>query len=466
MNTDSVFFISCFLPVCLAICFLIPKLRGKNFALLAFGLLFYSFGSLPGLVVLLAAALVNYLLGLGLQGSRGRKVLLVIGVAGNLVFLAFYKYLDFLLGSVLGLPQLQLGLVPPIGISFFTFKSISYLVDTGRDPRQGTRSFWDLLLYISFFPQVMAGPITRFSDFGPQLQQRQVTLEGVTRGIRRFVAGLGKKLILAGTLGSVVDAVFSLEGGVSDLRLAWLAAIGYSLQIYFDFSGYSDMAIGLGDLFGFRTRENFQYPYIAPTLGNFWRRWHISLSSWFKDYLYIPLGGNRKGQTRTALNKAIVFLLCGVWHGAAWTYLLWGAWHGLFSALESCNVIPARRLETSRGGRIVGRVYTLLVACLGFVMFRAETVMQGLQVIGAMFTGFSFTDSATVLLRRLLTGETVTVLLIGILLSMPVKDALARCKRLQPVWEPVSYVLTLVLLVLCIAKLASGGFAPFIYTQY
>lgn len=464
MNLDSIIFLSVFLPVCLAIYWLIPGNKGKNVVLLALGLVFYSFGSLSGLAVLLIAALVNYVLGRILQTENCPKAVIVLGVAANLVFLAAYKYLDFLLCGVLGLEQAQLGLVAPIGISFFTFKSISYLIDTWRDKENGTKSFFDLLLYISFFPQIMAGPITRFREFGPQLSQRKVSVEGAAAGLRRFVVGLAKKLIFAGTLGKIVDGVFALDA-VQDMRLAWLAAIAYSLQIYFDFSGYSDMAIGLGGVFGFHTPENFQYPYVAHSVENFWRRWHISLSGWFKDYLYIPLGGNRKGNLRKGLNKAIVFSLCGIWHGAAWTYILWGLWHGLLSALESLNVLPVRKLEKSRGGRILGRVYTLLVVCLGFVMFRATSVLQGFQVIGAMFTGFTFTPQATLLLRKLLSVEAVAVLLLSVALCLPVKDYLAK-KSWYRILEPISYIAALVLLVLCIAKLASGGFAPFIYAQF
>lgn len=462
MNPDSVLFLSIFLPLCLAVYWLIPRTKGKNVVLLVASVLFYSFGSLAGLLILLGCALVNYLLGLWVSG---RKSLLIVGVVLNLALLSFYKYLDFTLSSVLGLPQLKLGLAAPLGISFFTFKSISYLIDTWRDQEKGTRSFWDVLLYLSFFPQVIAGPITRFSDFGPQLRSRSITLETTAAGIRRFVVGLSKKLILAGTLGSVVDAIFQLEGGAPDLRIAWLGAVCYSLQIYFDFSGYSDMAIGLGGAFGFQTQENFHYPYIAPTVGNFWRRWHISLSTWFKDYVYIPLGGNRKGKPRAGFNKLIVFTLCGIWHGAAWTYVVWGLWHGLLSMLESLHVIPAKKLESSRGLRVIGRMYTLLVVCLGFVMFRASSVSQGFAMIGTMFTGFSFTDAATVLLHKLLSGETLAILALSIVLCMPVKNLLAG-KRLSRFVEPVSYVAALVLLVLCMAKLASGGFAPFIYGQF
>ena len=465
MNVDSVFFISCFLPVSVVLYYLIPKIKVKNIIMLVLGLLFYSFGSISGLITLILAATVNYLLGLLLQSNRFRKGILIVGIVLNLLFLAVYKYLGFVLNEVIGLESFELSLAVPLGISFFTFKSISYLIDTYKNPSVGTKSYFDLLLYISFFPQIMAGPIARFTDFGPQLQSRELSIENVATGVRRFIVGLSKKLIFAGTLGSVVDTVFALEDGL-DIRLAWLGAIGYSLQIYFDFSGYSDMAIGLGKIFGFNTLENFNYPYIASSIGGFWRRWHISLSSWFKDYLYIPLGGNRNGKWMAALNKAIVFTLCGIWHGANWTFLLWGFWHGLLSAVESLQIIPTKKLDASKGGRIVGRIYTLLAVCIGFVMFRAASVSEGFGVIGAMFSGFSSTADSTVLLHTLLNGETIAVLVLGIIFSMPVKVWLERSEKLKTVFEILGYVAVLVLFVLCVGKLASGGFAPFIYAQF
>ncbi len=465
MSSDSIFFISLFLPLSIAVYYAIPNLKVKNYILLALSLLFYSFGSLSGLLVLLGAVTVNYLLGLLLYGERFRRGVLAIGVVGNLAFLAVYKYLGFVLNDIFGFENADLGLAVPLGISFFTFKSISYLIDTYKSNGNGTRNYFDFALYISFFSQIAAGPIARFADFKPQLLARTLSLENLTSGVRRFIVGLSKKLIIAGTLGSVVDTVFEMESGL-DIRLAWLGAVGYSLQIYFDFSGYSDMAIGLGQMFGFKTEENFNYPYVASSIGNFWRRWHISLSSWFRDYLYIPLGGNRKGRWRAALNKAVVFTLCGIWHGANWTFLLWGFWHGLLSAVESLGIVPTKKWDASRGGRIVGRIYTLLAVCLGFVMFRASTVAEGFAVIGAMFTGFDFTDSATVLFNTLLNGETVAILILGVIFSMPVPSWLSRFTKLRPVLEVLSYIGVLVLFILCIGKMASGGFAPFIYAQF
>ena len=364
---------------------------------------------------------------------------------------------------MLGLPS-DPGLAAPLGMSFFLFKAISFLVDTYRRPESTKGSFWDFLQYLSFFPQVTAGPIARYDQFAPQLASRRLTIPEAAAGIRRFIVGLGKKVLLCTALAQAADGVFALEAGSLNLPLAWLGAVAYLLQIYFDFSGYSDMAIGLGQALGFSTPENFRYPYAAASIGDFWRRWHLSLSYWFRDYVYIPLGGNRKGKYRTALNKIIVFALCGAWHGAAWTFLAWGLWHGLFSALESLGIVPVKRLSQSRGGRGVLHVYTLLVVCLGFVLFRAESLVQAGSIVGAMFAGFTFPAEATVALYRLCSWETLGVRVLGGVLSLPVKPWL---QKHLPKWtEPLTYAGCLVLLALCMMKLAAGGFAPFIYAQF
>ena len=456
MNMDSVIFVGGFLPVLLGLYWLIPSTRAKNILLLIAGFVFYAFGSLSGMVLLLIDGVLNYILGL----FAAKKWVMVLGVVANLGFLCAYKYLDFFLCDLLG-QQLSLGLIPPLGISFFTFKAIAYLIDTYRTPEQGTRSWVDYLLYLTFFPQISAGPISRFSDFGPQLQERELSVSNAAAGLRRFVVGLAKKVILAGTLAAAVDKVFGAEG--IDIRLAWVGAVGYCLQIYFDFSGYSDMAIGLGQIFGFTTKENFEHPYIASTIGDFWRRWHISLASWFKDYLYIPLGGNRRGKLRAGINKLMVFALCGLWHGAAYPFLVWGLWHGLLSALESWNVIPAKRLAKTK---VLGHIYTLLAVCLGFVMFRAETLAQGFEMIGAMFAGFQFTSAGTVMLHSILSGEMLAGFAVSILLCLPWKQLLPRREKLYSVLDKLSYPATLALFVLCLMALAAGGFAPFIYAQF
>ena len=452
MSFDSVFVIGGFLPLVILLYWLLRKDSWRNVLLFVAGLVFYAFGSLSGLGLLLAAIAVNFVMGLWLQKAKKRKLLCAVTVAANLLFLGAYKYLNFLLGAQ------TVSLVAPVGISFFTFKCISYIVDTCRDPAKGTRNIFHFALYVSFFPQITAGPITRFEHFRPQLQNRQ--RGQLPLGLRRFVIGLGKKLILSGTLAQVTDGVFALEH--PDIRLAWLGAVAYMLQIYFDFSGYSDMAIGVGQMFGFHTPENFQYPYVAGSITDFWRRWHISLSTWFKDYLYIPLGGNRKGKVRAAVNKAVVFTLCGLWHGANWTFLVWGAWHGLLSALESIKRVQPKKL----GGKILAHVYALLAVCLGFVMFRADSLGQGFSMIGAMFTGFSLLDVNTVALHSLLSAESICVLVLSTVLCLPWVQWLKKRESLHAKLEPVSWIACLVLFVLCLLKLAAGGFAPFIYFQF
>ena len=458
MGFDTIFFLSCFLPITLALYYGLPGLKAKNIVLLALSLLFYAFGSISALLLLLAPWGVNYLLGLLVKNKIAPKLITAMGVTANLAYLFVFKYLHFVLSDVFGLPT-DLGLAAPLGMSFFLFKCISYLIDVYRDPAEGTKNPIPLLQYFSFFPQITAGPISRFGQFSAQLHTRAVTLENAGLGLRRFLVGLGKKALLCALLSPLVDGIFA-ENAMHDFRLAWLGAVGYLLQIYLDFSGYSDMAIGLGQMLGFSTPENFRYPYIADSVGDFWRRWHLSLSTWFKDYLYIPLGGNRKGKMRAGLNKAIVFTLCGLWHGANWTYLLWGFWHGLFSALETLGFSP------KKSGKSLGRIYTLFVVGIGFVMFRATSLSQGFAIISAMFTGFSFSTESTVLLHKLCTPATVTALILSIVACLPVTPWLQRLPFWQKYGTPISFVLSLLLLLLCLLNLAAGSFAPFIYAQF
>ena len=467
MNFDSAFFITCFLPVFAVVYCLLRGSRAKNAALLVGSLLFYAFGRLSGVLLLLAVTAVNYGFGLWIRRAERGKAPAALAVILDLLFLGAFKYLDFALAAVLPLlsaEQSLPGLAAPVGISFFTFKCISYVLDTYRDREKGTDSFFRLLLYVSFFPQLMAGPITRFDGFDAQLDAREITLASFAGGLRRFILGLGKKLFLAAAAARVADGVFGAEAAALDIRLGWLGAAAYTLQIFFDFSGYSDMAIGLGNMFGFAAPENFDYPYTAVSVSDFWRRWHISLSTWFRDYLYIPLGGNRRGPARAALNKLIVFALCGLWHGAAWTFVVWGLWHGLLSALESLQVIPAKRLSETAPGRVVARVYTLLAVCLGFVVFRADSFAGALRIFSAMSGAFPVTTASTVLLHRLLSAENVCLLLLSAVLCAPVG------KRLGALTEgrlrAVPYALSAALLVLCLTALAAGGFTPFIYFQF
>ncbi len=308
---------------------------------------------------------------------------------------------------------------------------------------------------------MVSGPISRFGQFAQGLGTPRTGIEQTAKGFRRFIVGFAKKALSSEMAATVVNTAFALGDGL-DVRMAWLGAIAYTLQIYFDFSGYSDMAIGLGMLFGFQTPENFDYPYISASITEFWRRWHLSLSLWFRDYLYIPLGGGRRGTVRKCWNKAVVFLLCGLWHGASWTFVLWGAWHGLLSAVESA--LPMEKFQKNCLGRCLGHAYTLLAVCVGFVMFRAASVAEALTVLRAMFTGFTVSPASTLALQRI-SPAVWCALGMGILGSLPVGPWLKR--RLSGGWlEFSSFAGAAALFVLCLLASAGSSFQPFIYAQF
>lgn len=462
MAFSSPAFVFAFLPVVFLLYRLIPWHKGKNLLLMLFSLLFYSAGSLVHLPLLLGVALVNYLAGLWFRaGKKGKRGVLVLTLVLNLGVLAAFKYLDFFTqtaNDVFGLSLRLPGLLLPIGISFFTFQGLSYSIDVYRRPEEGTGSFFEVLLYLSFFPQLIAGPIVKYHDVSAQIRARKTDLADVAAGCRRFLVGLAKKLLLADIFAVAVDRIFGQS--LMDARLAWLAAVCYCLQIYFDFSGYSDMAIGMGRMFGFRFLENFNLPYSASSIREFWRRWHISLSSWFKEYVYIPLGGNRKGTGRTYLNLTIVFFLTGLWHGANWTFILWGLWHGFWSVME--RLTPLKKLS----GKLIGHLYTLLVVLIGFTLFRADTVGQGLTVIGKLFTGFSFTRDGTILFRALITWKLILALVIGIPVSLGLHRTRFERWGQKPAAQALSYAGALCLFGLCILRLAAASFNPFIYFQF
>ena len=469
MVFSSPVFLFFFLPLTYLGYRLLPGLAWRNAWLTLASLVFFSFGQLPYLTLLLVSVAVNYLFGLWLHlGTRYRRLAAGLASAANLLLLGTFKYLDFLLSTVNGLTGSALplpGIILPIGISFYTFQGMSYVIDVYRHPEWGTRNPGKLLLYISFFPQLIAGPIVIYHDVADQIDRRELTPELTLSGLRRFIIGFAKKMLLANSTGQVADAVFALEAGELDFRLAWLGAVCYTLQIYFDFSGYSDMAIGLGRLFGFRFLENFNLPYTACSIKDFWRRWHISLSSWFRDYLYIPLGGNRKGARRTGLNKLLVFFATGLWHGANWTFVLWGLWHGLFSTLEGAGVIP-RRLRTG----LPGRVYTMLVVILGFTLFRAETLSDAGVMFSAMFTGFALAPANTLTLIALLDAKTIFLLLAALLFAFGIPQRLWEICREKAVPAQVGGTAAAVgysvLFAVSVLTLAGATFNPFIYFQF
>ncbi len=463
MAFSSAAFVFAFFPIIFLLHCLIKNQRCRNAMLIAASLLFYSAGSLAHLPLLIAVAAVNYLAGMLFQRKLlKKKLILILALILNLGTLITFKYLDFFtdsINSLFGLSIPAAGLALPIGISFFTFQGMSYMLDVYRDREVGTRSFWELLLYISFFPQLIAGPIVKYHDVAQQIRSRSVSAEDMAAGCRRFIVGLSKKLLLADLLAVAVDAIYA-ESARGDARLSLIAGLCYAMQIYYDFSGYSDMAIGMGKMFGFHFLENFDHPYTAGSIREFWRRWHISLSSWFREYLYIPLGGNRKGIARTCLNVLIVFFLTGLWHGASWTFVLWGLWHGLWSVAE--RVTPLKKIS----GTVFGHIGTLLVVMLGFMLFRAGSVAQAFSMIGSLFTGYGFSRDADLLLREVLTWKVVAAAAVGMLLATGVQRRLtAQVEKRLPL-RAAAYAGAIALFALCMLRLASASFNPFIYFQF
>ncbi len=485
MVFSSAMFLFAFLPILYAVYRLTPGIRAKNVVLVIFSLLFYCFGTAAYLPVLLGSILLNWgagrLLG-AMEKKRARRLVAAVAVALNIGLLAVFKYLGFfveninaLCGTALPVPSLGL----PLGISFFTFTGLSYVIEVFRKPANMSKSLIKVALYISLFPNILSGPIVGYKTAAPQMDERVCTPEKTARGLRRFILGMAKKLLIADIVGGIVDAVYA--SSAVDARLAWLGAIGYVVQIYFDFSGYTDMALGLGSMFGFDFPENFNQPYTALGMTDFWKRWHISLTTWFRNYLYMPMVMSRPLQRlykkwaakygRAKANRlslliptAVVWLLTGLWHGAAWRYVLWGLWHGLFCLLEGVGIIRTQKLKGSAGGRALLHVYTLAVILFGTVLFRAESMAQAGQMLGAMAAGWHFTAEATLVLQQSLTGLGVTCFVAGVAGCLPVVPWL---KRHTGKWgEPASYVLCAALFALCVMDMAGSGFQPFIYLQF
>ena len=483
MVFSSPIFLFLFLPVVLALCS-VGGLRWRNGVLLLFSVIFYAWGEVVFVFLMLSSALLNHFLGRWVdrenEPSR-RKWAVGVAVALNIGTLAFFKYANFAIGNLNALlvavhvdPVRMDPVRLPIGISFFTFHALSYVIDVYRRKRPAAKNPCDVALYIFFFPQLIAGPILRWSAIAPQLIQRVVTREGFADGVRRFVGGFAKKMIIANVVALPADKIFALPGQELTPSLAWLAVICYTMQIYFDFSGYSDMAVGLGKMFGFQFLENFNFPYIAQSIKDFWRRWHISLSSWFRDYLYIPLGGNRCPVWRNHLNLLIVFFLCGLWHGASWTFVIWGLYHGAFLVLERTRFgewVDALPRPLRHG-------YTLLVVMVGWVLFRAETFGQAANFLANM-VGVSSGVDLNQKVARYWNSELMWSLIGGAVFAMPAwswaRDFARRAhERIPAAWQPATQAfglglelfLVVALLLISGSWLAGGTYNPFIYFRF
>ena len=473
MVFSSFVFLIYFLPITVLGYYLMPG-KGKNLWLLLASLIFYAWGEPKYIILMLVSILINYGLGLLIEkenSQAGRKAWMIFSVIYNLGILVWFKYLHFFadtVDSVFGLslvkqhPFLET-ITMPIGISFFTFQILSYVIDVYRKEVNAQRNPLKLALYISLFPQLIAGPIVRYIDVAEQIEHRTITFDKAYRGTVRFMRGFIKKVLLSNTLAQVATMAFDDKLAVGSMSMAWIGIICYSLQIYFDFSGYSDMAIGLGKIFGFDFLENFNYPYISGSVREFWRRWHISLSSWFRDYLYIPLGGSRKGAWRTYRNLFIVFFVTGLWHGASYNFILWGLFHGMFLVLERWKL--GAFLE--RIPQVFRHIYTLLIVMIAWVFFRAETLPEAGQYLLQMV---NVTHWNWNVVYTNINPEQVTFMILGILFSLPVVDRFTERfvenGRRKQVWNSLYLAVVGGGFILSICYMTGSGFNPFIYFRF
>lgn len=463
MIFSSTLFLFMFLPIVIAIYFLIND-KIKNGWLLIASLFFYSWGEPKYLFLMLFSILFNYILGIVIEAFKKKddkissKVFLGITVAFDIGMLFYFKYFDFFVTNVNYILSVQLPLkniALPIGISFYTFQIMSYVIDVYRGNVQAQKNILNLGLYISFFPQLIAGPIVRYIDIENQIQERKVNIEQVYGGIRGFIVGFSKKILLADQLAPLVDAVFA-QNGIS-APSAWIGIIAYSLQIYFDFSGYSDMAIGLGKIFGFEFVKNFDFPYISKSIKEFWRRWHISLSTWFKDYVYIPLGGSRCKPGRSYMNLIVVFFLTGFWHGASWNFIVWGLYYVIFLVAERAWL--GKRLE--KLPLFFRHFYALFVIIIGWVFFRANDIGSAIVYIKNMFV---VNETAWIDLYINMNKQYAFFMAAGVIFSTPLMSVLGRKIEAR---STVAYDLLIgIIFIIAIAYMLGSGFSPFLYFRF
>ncbi len=465
MLFSSLTFLFVFLPIVLISYYLVkPTLR--NSVLLFASLFFYAWGEPTYLIIMLATIAINYIGARCIEAFSQKGLALAGTIALDLAFLGYFKYYDFFIDNINKLFHSNIDFIHvalPIGISFYTFQSISYLVDVYRGDVKAQKDIYKLALYICLFPQLIAGPIVKYHDVEEQINDRSEDFAKFKQGVRRFIIGLSKKVLIANTLAVVVDKVYGMEIDFLSTSAAWLGAILYPLQLFFDFSGYSDMAIGLGLMFGFTFKENFNFPYISKSITEFWRRWHISLSTWFKEYLYIPLGGNRKGSKRQLANIGIVFFFTGMWHGASWNFIIWGMWHGLFNIIEKAT--GWNKDKDNKGLTILQHIYTLFVVMIGWIMFRADSMSHAWRIIRRLLY-IKPCEKDIYDLGYYITTNTWYFLLIAILLSVPLLDKIPVHIKEGRISNIATNCILVALFALCISSLVASSYNPFIYFRF
>ena len=466
MLFSSIPFLYYFLPSVLILYFLVPK-KLKNTVLLLSSLVFYGWGEPKYLILMVASIIIGYVSGLLIEATNEKakkKIYLTINVLVNICFLGFFKYSNFFIenfNSITGLSVKLLNIALPIGISFYTFQILSYTVDVYRGTVKAQKNLINLAAYITMFPQLIAGPIVRYSDIVSSLEERKPDFSKIATGLRRFIVGLSKKVLIANALGELC-ATFKASDDKS-LLFYWLYAISFCLQVYFDFSGYSDMAIGLGKILGFEFMENFNYPFISKSVAEFWRRWHISLGSWFRDYVYIPLGGNRVKKSRWIFNIFVVWFLTGFWHGAAWNFIIWGLYFVVFLILEKTKAVGFITKT-----KVINRIYTLLAIIISFVIFDAVNMSEAFSYIKAMF-GFSSVQLISTEFIYYLKEYSV-ILVLGLIGATPlvksICNKLTQTKFVRVVVGVLEPIVLIALLVLVTAYLVDGSFNPFLYFRF
>ncbi len=464
MLFSSMTFVFMFLPVVCAL-YLLSNKRFHNPILLAASIIFYAWGEPKYLAIMLLTILINYAGAIAVEKFNShKKFWLISTIVVDLGLLIYFKYFNFIIDNINNLFHAHinaLDVIMPIGISFYTFQALSYVIDVFRGDCKAQKDVYKLALYICLFPQLIAGPIVKYHDVAEQIEDREVNFDKVNIGVKRFIIGLSKKMLIANTLGAIADKIFTQPADTFSPLVAWLGSISYTLQLYYDFSGYSDMAIGLGLIFGFQFMENFNYPYISKSITEFWRRWHISLSTWFKQYLYIPLGGNRINKNRTYINLGIVFLLTGVWHGASWNFVFWGLWNGFFIILEK---MTGWHNDTDKVPvKILKHIYTIFVFVLGWVMFRADNMTYAWTYLKNMF-GLVPVHDITYTMMYYVDNVEIVTLLAGILCAMPIFKNMIyvenkAAKLAVNVW-------LMVLFILSSAAIAASTYNPFIYFRF
>lgn len=466
MIFSSSIFIFIFLPLVVFVYYISSKKIRNNILLIA-SLFFYAWGGLSYLKILIVSILINYLFGILIDKAKDKinlkRCFLLFGIILNLLLLFYYKYYDFFVSNVNTLFNSSLSIkniVLPIGISFFTFQGMSYIIDIYRNDAKVNKSISSVSLYIALFPQLVAGPIIKYKDINNQIKFRKESIEFFSYGINRFVVGLSKKVIISDVLGAMADNIFNLFNTGIDMPTAWIGAICYTFQIYFDFSGYSDMAIGLGYLFGFQFPENFNYPYISKSITEFWRRWHISLSTWFREYLYIPLGGNRKGNVY--LNLFIVFLVTGLWHGASWSFIFWGLWHGFFMIIER---LIKNKMWYKKIPSFIKLVSTMLIVIVGWVLFRASSLKAALEYLSIMFGLTKFNDM-TFTYQYFINEKFIFWVIIAIIGSTPIISKISKRYKNNKLFQLISVIIISILFIVSMIFIINSTYSPFIYFQF